>query len=205
MGCAFWFVPPKRYTLIDARKERSRCRRRTSQPGGNCARQSGKGTESLSVSVFDCACPTLSCHTVGSITVAFGIFPDWTGRESILRRPGAHNSEYKIPPTQKETEMRKIVWLFFVCLPVVALPQSRISTADDYARAEKFLAPNLAPLVVGGSVSVKWLEGDRFWYRRTTDSGVATSSIRQNGRVCHTRRQPRTQRRRKGRVAAGAS
>ena len=40
-------------------------------------------------------------------------------------------------------------------------------TAADYARAERFLAPNLAGLVVGGSVAATWLSGDRFWYRRS--------------------------------------
>ncbi|MCX6135097.1 MAG: DPP IV N-terminal domain-containing protein [Ignavibacteriales bacterium] len=68
--------------------------------------------------------------------------------------------------------MRKFVWFLFVCLPVVVQPQSRLFTADDYARAEKFLAPGVSPLVVGGTVAAKWLEGDRFWYRRTTDSGA---------------------------------
>jgi dipeptidyl-peptidase 4 len=67
--------------------------------------------------------------------------------------------------------MRKLVWFIAICLPVIALSQSRLYTADDYARAEKFLAPNLMQLVAGGSVSVKWLPGERFWYRRTTDSG----------------------------------
>ena len=45
-------------------------------------------------------------------------------------------------------------------------------TADDYARAEKFLAPALSPLVIGGSVSAAWLPDDRFTYRSTTAEGV---------------------------------
>ena len=45
-------------------------------------------------------------------------------------------------------------------------------TADDYARAEKFLAPALTSLVVGGSVSPAWLPDDRFTYRSTTADGV---------------------------------
>ena len=69
--------------------------------------------------------------------------------------------------------MRKLVLFLIICLPVIVQPQSRVFTADDYARAEKFLAQNVAPLVVGGTVSAKWLEGERFWYRRTTDSGFA--------------------------------
>jgi hypothetical protein len=45
-------------------------------------------------------------------------------------------------------------------------------TAEDYARAEKFLAPALSSLVVGGSVTATWLPDDRFTYRSTTASGV---------------------------------
>ena len=45
-------------------------------------------------------------------------------------------------------------------------------TADDYARAEKFLAPALSPLVVGGSATATWLPDDRFTYRSTTTDGV---------------------------------
>ena len=44
-------------------------------------------------------------------------------------------------------------------------------TEADYARAEKFLAPALSPLVVGGSVSATWLPDDRFTYRSTTAEG----------------------------------
>jgi dipeptidyl-peptidase 4 len=73
--------------------------------------------------------------------------------------------------------MRKFVWLFVICLPALVQPQSKVFTADDYARAEQFLAPNVTPLVVGGTVSAKWLAEDRFWYRRATDSGVAYSVI----------------------------
>jgi dipeptidyl-peptidase-4 len=67
--------------------------------------------------------------------------------------------------------MRKILWIIAV-IPALLQSQSRVLTADDYARAEKFLAPNVMPLVVGGSVSVKWLPDDRFWYRKTTESGT---------------------------------
>jgi dipeptidyl-peptidase 4 len=68
--------------------------------------------------------------------------------------------------------MRKLVWLLLACLPVIAQPQSKVFTADEYARAEKFLAPNVTPLVVGGTVMATWLPGDRFWYRNTTAAGV---------------------------------
>ena len=48
-------------------------------------------------------------------------------------------------------------------------------TADDYARAEKFMTYNTAPLVLRTGVRASWLPGDagdRFWYRVTTERGV---------------------------------
>ena len=44
-------------------------------------------------------------------------------------------------------------------------------TAADYARAEKFLASGVMPLVVGGTVQPSWLPDDRFYYRNTTAEG----------------------------------
>jgi dipeptidyl aminopeptidase/acylaminoacyl peptidase len=44
-------------------------------------------------------------------------------------------------------------------------------TADDYARAEKFLTPATTPLVVGGAVTANWLPDDRLWYRNATTNG----------------------------------
>ncbi len=45
-------------------------------------------------------------------------------------------------------------------------------SAADYARAEKFLAPAVASLVVGGSVAPNWLPDERLWYRNTTAAGT---------------------------------
>jgi hypothetical protein len=45
-------------------------------------------------------------------------------------------------------------------------------TAADYARAEKFLAAGVNPLVVGGSASATWLPDERFTYRSTAADGV---------------------------------
>ncbi len=47
----------------------------------------------------------------------------------------------------------------------------RAPTAADYARAERFLAPAVMPLVIGGSVLPDWLSGDRFWYRNQVRDG----------------------------------
>ncbi|MDQ4120502.1 MAG: S9 family peptidase [Acidobacteriota bacterium] len=46
-------------------------------------------------------------------------------------------------------------------------PQSL--TAADYARAEKFMGYNTAPLVSGSVGRVTWLPDDRFWYRKGND------------------------------------
>jgi dipeptidyl aminopeptidase/acylaminoacyl peptidase len=50
-------------------------------------------------------------------------------------------------------------------------PPAPSVTAADYARAEKYLAPNLTGFVVGGSVAANWLPDDRFWYRTTLVNG----------------------------------
>ena len=70
---------------------------------------------------------------------------------------------------------------------LLAQPHEAV-TAADYARAEKYLAPNLAGLVVGGSVVPNWLpaslsttgaaapqaasKDERFWYRNQTLTGT---------------------------------
>jgi dipeptidyl-peptidase 4 len=47
-----------------------------------------------------------------------------------------------------------------------------VVTAADYARAEKFLPYNTAPLVLHGPVRPSWLaDGDRFWYRVAVEGG----------------------------------
>src|SRR5665811_1267979 len=44
-------------------------------------------------------------------------------------------------------------------------------TAEDYARAERYLGTNMNPLVLGGAVTPRWIEGDRFWYRNAFADG----------------------------------
>jgi dipeptidyl-peptidase 4 len=79
--------------------------------------------------------------------------------------------------------MRKKV--FFISILAVCagaihpFAQGRPSiTAADYARAEKMLSANVTPLVYRSGVRANWLSdtggtsnGDRFWYRVTTESG----------------------------------
>jgi len=45
-------------------------------------------------------------------------------------------------------------------------------TADDYARAERFMSYNTSPLVLHGGVRPTWITGDRVWYRTTGDRGA---------------------------------
>ncbi len=45
-------------------------------------------------------------------------------------------------------------------------------TVEDYARAERMLAPTVLPLVSGTAGPTTWLPGDRFWYRATTTDGA---------------------------------
>jgi dipeptidyl aminopeptidase/acylaminoacyl peptidase len=54
-------------------------------------------------------------------------------------------------------------------LPVAA--QQAALTSDDYARAERFLSYNTAPLVLHSGVRPTWLDDGRFWYRVTTEKG----------------------------------
>jgi len=44
-------------------------------------------------------------------------------------------------------------------------------TADDYARAERFMPYNTTPLVLRSGVRAHWVSNDRFWYRTTTEKG----------------------------------
>jgi dipeptidyl-peptidase-4 len=57
-------------------------------------------------------------------------------------------------------------------VPAIAQgPQPPTVTAADYARAERFLAPAVAGLVLGGSVAANWAADDRFSYRTTLADG----------------------------------
>lgn len=58
----------------------------------------------------------------------------------------------------------------FVCAAGV-FAQTRVFTADDYARAEKMLGYNTGPLVDRSGVRPTWLPDGRFWYRVLTPTG----------------------------------
>ena len=63
-----------------------------------------------------------------------------------------------------------------VVLPIVAAAQSapapRQLTAEDYARAERFLPAGTSPLVSGTAGRPTFLDGGRFWYRATRTGGA---------------------------------
>jgi len=63
--------------------------------------------------------------------------------------------------------MRKRALLLAALLvPAPAFAQApRALTADDYARAERFMPYGVDSLVYGAAVRPAWLAGDRFWYR----------------------------------------
>ena len=65
-----------------------------------------------------------------------------------------------------------VLTLSFAAVPLVAQEPTRRLTAEDYARAERFLAPNVAPLVSETASPPAWLPDGRFWYRRTTPAGT---------------------------------
>src|SRR5882672_8631477 len=50
--------------------------------------------------------------------------------------------------------------------------QTRALTADDYARAEKFLGYNTNRLVLHVAAQPTWVGDERFWYRTTTENGT---------------------------------
>jgi dipeptidyl-peptidase 4 len=55
--------------------------------------------------------------------------------------------------------------------PLLAQQPTRL-TADDYARAERFLAQQTFPLVSGTAGPITWLPDGRLWYRTTTEAGA---------------------------------
>ena len=53
-----------------------------------------------------------------------------------------------------------------------AAAQTRALTADDYARAERFLNYNTNRLVLHVAAQPTWVGDDRFWYRTNTENGT---------------------------------
>src|SRR5438067_2240944 len=68
--------------------------------------------------------------------------------------------------------MRVLRYACFALLTATAFAQSpRAFTAEDYARAEKFMPYNTTPLVLH-TVRATWIgDSHRFWFRNTTEQG----------------------------------
>jgi dipeptidyl-peptidase 4 len=64
--------------------------------------------------------------------------------------------------------------LLLAALPfaTAAAQQPTRLTAEDYARAERFLGQHTVPLVSGTAGPVSWLPDGRLWYRATTVAGA---------------------------------
>jgi dipeptidyl-peptidase-4 len=65
------------------------------------------------------------------------------------------------------------VALLLLAAAPLAAQQPRQLTADDYARAERFLPAGTMPLVTGMGVQPTWLPDGRFWYRTGVPEGSA--------------------------------
>ena len=64
------------------------------------------------------------------------------------------------------------IFILAIAFSVPGLAQTPVLSADDYARAEKFMGYNTNPLVLHAGVRATWLSDDRFWYRTTTENGT---------------------------------
>jgi len=67
---------------------------------------------------------------------------------------------------------RSVAVFILLALPLAA-QQPRQLTADDYARAERYLGTTTAPLVSGSNVRPTWLGDGRLWYRTTVPNGTS--------------------------------
>ncbi len=65
----------------------------------------------------------------------------------------------------------RAAWL--LSAPVALYAQQRVLSADDYVRAERFLAVNTNRLVFRAGVQPTWLADDRFWYRVRLSNGTS--------------------------------
>ena len=76
-----------------------------------------------------------------------------------------------------------VLFLGFVAAATMAVAQQSTTrvTAEDYARAERFMSYNTNPLVYG-IVRPTWLQDDRFWYRENTPAGIQFVIVDAQGR-----------------------
>lgn len=68
--------------------------------------------------------------------------------------------------------MKKLITIFLpVFLSVSAFSQQAVLTANDYQKAESFLASNTQKYVDNVAGRPTWISGERFWYRTLTAQG----------------------------------
>src|SRR5436190_4368946 len=80
--------------------------------------------------------------------------------------PAAAGNFSEHPNHVRRIQMRSLLAIVAVAVAVSPLAaQQRAMTNADYARAERYMDYNTAPLVAGGAVRPTWLTGDRFVYR----------------------------------------
>jgi dipeptidyl aminopeptidase/acylaminoacyl peptidase len=72
--------------------------------------------------------------------------------------------------------MRLAILSLPLALPLAAQPPRQF-TAEDYARAERFLGQTVSTLVSGMAGRPQWLPDGRFWYRTTTADGSAFMAV----------------------------
>src|SRR5687768_7498515 len=73
--------------------------------------------------------------------------------------------------------MKKVAALLLLSAIPCLAQTPRQFTAEDYARAERFLGANTIPLVSGAGVRPTWLPDGRFWYRVSTPAGFAFVTV----------------------------
>jgi dipeptidyl-peptidase-4 len=64
-----------------------------------------------------------------------------------------------------------------LCVPLAAQQATPRLTADDYARAERMLAPALTPLMTGTASQFTWQADGRLTYRTTTPDGPRVVTV----------------------------
>src|SRR5215470_8002322 len=101
---------------------------------------------------------------------------EW-GLYKPLYTPSAINQRIKNGGSTMIPDLRRIPFriicagLASFLITVTCHAQQRALTADDYARAEKFMNYNTAPLALRAVVRPTWIADDRFWYRVATEKG----------------------------------
>ena len=85
--------------------------------------------------------------------------------------PAAHATMRRIMPHVIHRALAALILAVAFSAPTAGQQRPAL-TADDYARAERFLTATVTPLVVGGSVTPNWLPDERFWYRNAIEGGA---------------------------------